>query len=89
MAKKTNTENLNENERKAMTAICDDCDDLDGWGFDRPSDMMLALLDAFDGNPHRAGGYLKDLIDKGLVEIEPYEDEVWINPDVFEEFAYC
>lgn len=38
---------MNGNETKAMRAICADCDELDGWGFTRPSDMVAALLKAF------------------------------------------
>lgn len=82
--------NLNENEAKALRAICDDCDELDGWGFTRISPMVLAVMAAFDNNGQVAGGYIRDLMDKNLIEADAHEDTVWIEPDVFAEFyPYC
>lgn len=77
---------LNENEVKAIKAICADCDDIDGYGFTRVADMMLALVNEFK-NGQVAGGYVTDLMDKGLIDVDDHEDEVWVEPEVFE--AYC
>ena len=77
---------LNENETKAIKAICDDCDDIDGYGFTRVTNMVLALMRVFN-NGQVVGGYISDLMDKGLIEVEVGEDEVWVNPDIYE--AYC
>lgn len=76
---------LNENERKAMRAICWDCDDIDGYGFTRPADMVLAVTAEFDNNGQVAGGYIRDLIEKNLIDMT--DDEVWVEPDVFAEFV--
>ena len=78
---------LNDNEKRALKAICDDCDDLDGWGFTRVSSVANVLADVFDGNPQRAGGYIKCLADKGYVDVNVFDDEVWVNPDVFVQYA--
>jgi hypothetical protein len=77
---------LNENELKALKAICADCDEIDGYGFDRPKDMKLALLDAFNGNGHVVGGYMNDLCDKGLIDVDIPENEVWVDKEIFAEF---
>lgn len=75
--------NLNENEKKALAAIVATCDNLDGDLFTRWSDLMNAVIKAFDMNGQVAGGYVKDLLDKGI--IEPDEDDdtygtgVWVN----------
>lgn len=79
--------NLNQYEIKAIKAIVADCDDLDGWGFTRTASMTNAVADEFDGNYQRAGGYIADLIEKGLVEADLACDEVWIAPEVFEEYS--
>lgn len=78
--------NLNENEAKVLSAICAGCDDLDGWGFNRPSMMMVDLVHAFEGTENWGqviGAYLKDLIDKGVIEFDAHEDEVWVDPEVY------
>lgn len=79
--------NLNKNERIAIEAICADCDDLDGWGFTRLWDMCEAVAEAFENNYQRAGGYVKALMDKNLIEVNKEEDEVWVSPDVYELFC--
>lgn len=79
--------NLNENERKALSAICADCDEIDGYGFTRIPDMAWALFNAFDRNGQVAGGYITDLRDKGLIDIDAAEDEVWVDPEVYEQFC--
>ena len=74
--------NLNENERKALNAIIDTCDDLDGDLFTRMTDAMLAVMEAFDWNGHVAGGYMASLIKKGYLEEEPddfYGMGLWVN----------
>lgn len=81
-----NIESLNDNERKAMSVICGDCDDLDGYGFTRPGDMALALIKEF-GNGQVAGGYISDLIERGLIEVDLTENEVWIDPEVYTQFC--
>ena len=78
--------NLNDNERKALGAICADCDELDGWGFTRIADMILAVMREFD-NGQVVGGYISDLMKKNLIDVDAKEDEVWVSPKVFE--AYC
>lgn len=79
--------NLNDNETKAMRAICTDCDEIDGWGFTRIGEMVIAIANVFDGNFQRAGAYLKDILDKGLIDMCVEDNEVWVEPEVFE--AYC
>lgn len=78
--------NLNENERRAMRVICSDCDEIDGYGFTRPIDMVIALVNEFK-NGNVAGGYITDLIDKNLIEVDVHDDTVWVEPDVYEEFC--
>ena len=72
---------LNENEKRALEAIKDTCDDLDGYLFTRRNDAMLALVELFrDGL--RAGGYYIDLLNKGFIEEEPdsfYGMGLWVN----------
>lgn len=36
-------------------------------------------------NKKAAGAYMADLEKKGLIDIDTFEDEIWVNPDVFEE----
>lgn len=81
------TKSLNENERKALGAIIDTCDEIDGEGFTRQVPMMLAVMKVFDNNGQRAGGYIADLINKNLIMIEPTEDEVWVMKEAME--AFC
>lgn len=78
---------LNDNERKALEAVCYDCDNLDGWGFTRIWDMCEAVAKAFDNNYQRAGGYIKVLKEKRLIDIHASEDEAWVSPEVFGEFC--
>ena len=44
-------------------------------------------MDAFDGNGQVAGGYITDLRDKGLIDIDVAENEVWVDPEAYA--AYC
>lgn len=77
---------MNENERMAMEAICADCDELDGWGFTRPTDMVVALVKKFnDGNV--VGGYIADLMHKNMIDVDVMDDTVWVSPEIFAE--YC
>lgn len=78
---------LNDNEAKAMRAICQDCDEIDGYGFTRISNMCEAVAIAFDRNYHKAGGYISALLDKNLIDMCVIDDEVWVAPDVFEQFC--
>lgn len=74
--------NLNENERKALDAIIETCDDLDGDLFTRKEDAAMAVLKAFDYNGQVAGGYISQLIDKGYLDFEEddgYGIGVWVN----------
>lgn len=75
-------ENLNENEKKALDAILATCDDLDGDYFTRLIDAADAVLKAFDNNGHVAGGYISDLIRKGIITLEDddfYGTGLWVN----------
>lgn len=78
--------NLNENETLAMEAICADCDDIDGYGFTRPASMVLALVKVFH-NGYTAGGYIADLMEKNLIEVDVLDDTVWVDHEVYA--AYC
>lgn len=78
---------LNKNEVKALSVICADCDELDGWGFTRPSMVIDSLAEAFNNNYRVMGGYLKDLIDKNLIDYNTFDDELWVYPEYFEQ--YC
>lgn len=82
---------LNWNETIAIKAICDDCDELDGYGFNRPKDVVEVLMEALDlPNKKAAGAYMADLEKKGLIDIDTFEDEIWVNPDVFEKYcSWC
>lgn len=81
MTKKLDIESLNENERKALEAIVETCDDIDGDLFTRRNDAVLALVKLFkDG--FRAGGYYIDLLNKGYIDEEPddfYGTGLWVN----------
>ena len=74
--------NLNENEIKAMNAILETCDDIDGEYFTRLGDAVLALVKTF-GNGNVAGGYFTALENKGVLEMD--EDScgpcLWVNVD--------
>lgn len=78
---------LNENEAKAMKVICADCDEIDGYGFTRPKDMVMALVKEFK-NGQVAGGYIADLMEKGFIEVDVVDDTVWVEPEIFEAY-YC
>lgn len=81
---------LNENEAKVLRAICEGCDEIDGWGFHRPSMMMVDVMKAFEGSKNQGqvvGGYIRDLIEKDLIEFNAYDDEIWVRPEIFEQFC--
>lgn len=81
---------LNENETKVLRTICEGCDEIDGWGFHRPSMLMVDVMREFDGVENKGqvvGGYIRDLMDKNLIEFNAIDDEVWVSPDVYE--RYC
>lgn len=72
---------LNENETKALNAIIDTCDDLDGYLFTRLTDAIVALCALF-GDGHVAGGYYASLLDKGYLSLEPddfYGMGLWVE----------
>lgn len=74
--------NLNENEAKALNAIIETCDDLDGDLYTRLSDAVLAVMKTFDYNGQVAGGYIADLMKKGYLDEEPdeyYGMGLWVN----------
>ena len=77
---------MNDNETKAIRAICDDCDELDGWGFTRPGHMVAALLKVFRSG-EVAGGYIRDLMDKNVIDVDFRDDTVWVRPEIFEIYA--
>lgn len=81
------TTKMNENEVKALKAICNDYDEIDGYGFTRPADMAWALFEAFDHNGQVAGGYITSLVDKGLIELDMVDNTVWVSPEVYEQFC--
>lgn len=74
--------NLNENEIKAINAILETCDDIDGEYFTRIDDAIMALVKVF-GNGNIAGGYFTALENKGVFETD--EDScgpcLWVNVD--------
>ena len=78
---------INKNEKRALEAICADCDNLDGWGFTRLWDMCEAVAQEFKYNYQVAGGYIKALMDKRLIDVDKHDDEVWVRPEVYELFA--
>ena len=77
---------LNENERKALTIICKDCDNIDGEGYTTTVDAMVALMREFE-NGQAVGGYLADLMDKGLIDYEKADNTLWVDKEVFA--AFC
>lgn len=82
--------NLNERERDVLRVICDDCDDIEGEGFDRSADMMSALIHdprTSGMSPQALGGYITALGRKGYVIINPVDDEVWVLREVFAVFC--
>lgn len=85
----TNTEtikSLNENERKALAIICKDCDDIEGEGFTTTVDAIVALMGEFE-NGQSVGGYLADLMDKGLIAYDKVDNTLWVDKEVFA--AFC
>lgn len=79
---------LNENERTALDAIVETCDDLDGDLFTRLEDAMEAVTKALGGNWKRtedrfaAGWYIADLMKEGYLDEEPdefYGMGLWVN----------
>lgn len=77
---------LNEYERKALTIICKDCDDIDGEGYTTTVDAMVALMREFE-NGQSVGGYLADLMDKGLIDYDKVDHALWVGKEVFS--AFC
>ena len=78
--------NLNENERKALEIICADCDEIEGEGFTRLTDVMIELVKHFK-NGQVVGGYITDLMNRNLIMVEPSENEVWVGAEAYG--AYC
>lgn len=78
---------MSDNEKKALSAICNDCDELDGWGFTRIADMVMAVCAEFGNNAQVAGGYISDFIAKGIIELDEIGNEVWVKPEIYAE--YC
>lgn len=77
---------LNENEVKALVAICNDCDEIEGEGFTRIGHMINALMGAF-GNYQKVGGYIADLMEKDCIIVDAREDEVWVPRETYA--TYC
>lgn len=75
---------LNANETKALNAILEDCDDIEGEYFTRQKDAIKALTKVF-GDAKVAGGYFTDLSDKGFLAIDDEDDfygtGIWVNVD--------
>ena len=73
---------LNENEIKAMNAILETCDYIDGEYFNRLGDAILALCEVF-GNGTDAGAYLMALVNKGALEMDEdaYGIGLWVKVD--------
>lgn len=78
---------LNENEVKVLNAICMDCDDIDGEGFNRLTDMMVTLIEDTNMNGNQLGGYITSLANKNCVIIDAVENEVWVPEEVFARFC--
>lgn len=77
--------NLNENERKAMSAICADCDEIDGWGFTHPSDAFEVVAKAVGESV--AVKLLDRLNDKNIIDVCVIDDTLWVRPELFEQFC--
>lgn len=74
---------LTTKEQVTFEHICEDCDELDGWGFTRPSFL-------FAGEAPNGAEAMKNLVtnmvsldDKGYIEFNFVEDEIWVNPELF------
>ena len=77
--------NLTNIERKAMEIICNDCDELDGWGFTRPSDaceVVAKEIGQFDAIKVMSRLHAMDLLD-----ICTIDDTLWVKPEVFGQFC--
>lgn len=72
-------------ETVAMEAICADCDEIDGYGFTRPGHMVMALVDVFE-DAKEAGEQIWRLMEKGLIEVDTFDDTVWIEPEVYKAY---
>lgn len=79
--------NLNENEMRALFAVIDTCDELDGELFTRLPDVMAKLsLDVFD-DPNACGGYVTQLQRKGYLSFEEddgYGMGIWVDVKPYE-----
>lgn len=78
--------NLSENERRAMSAICADCDEIDDWGFDRPSDAYAAAFGEFNSDKVTSDT-LNSLMEKDVIEIDLIDDTLWVKPEVYASFC--
>lgn len=77
--------NLNENETKALEAICADCDEIDGWGFNRPSDAYEAVANEIGA--YDALSVLYSLEEKGAIELCLIDDTLWVRQEVYATFC--
>ena len=74
-------------EIKALMAICNDCDDIEGEGFTRPADALLLVLGIFRGDGDMAGKCVKALADKGAISFDFEDDTLWVDREVYATFC--
>ena len=88
MTKATNnTMKLTADEKRALAAIIETCDNLDGDLFTRPADAVLAIIDTLGCSGQAAGGYITSLGNKGILDTEEdgYGLGFWVNVDTIDE----
>ncbi len=84
--RREHTMSMSTKEAVALEAICADCDEIDGWGFNRPSDAFVAVLEKLD-DAEVANETLHSLMEKDLIEVDLIDDTLWVRPVVYARFC--
>ena len=70
----------------AMEAIASDCDEIEGWGFTRPSEVVGVVGDAIGGELEAIKA-ISRLNTMNVIDICVIDDTLWVRPEVFETFC--
>ena len=73
-------------DRMAMEAIASDCDEIDGWGFTRPSEVIGVVGDAIGGELEAIKS-ISRLNAMNLIDICTIDNTLWMRPEIFEQFC--
>ena len=74
---------FSEIQKKALSAIVAYCDYIDGWGFTTPSEAFIAVSEELDN----AEDILKQLDSMEAIEIDTFDDTLWVRPEVYDQFC--